>query len=187
MPMRSLLQKAAPTMILSGMLSVVFGVLALALPHLTLITLAWLFAVCVIAQGISQILIAIMHRGEEGHWWKVFLFGLINLAAGVVAIFYPGASAIFLILLMGVSWLVIGIMQIIGGISLRREIHNEGWLIFTGVTSVVAGLYVLSRPGSGALSLVWLVAIYAFCFGCLLIFFGYKARNWPRRSTNDFM
>jgi uncharacterized membrane protein HdeD (DUF308 family) len=79
---------------------------------------------------------------------------------------------------MGVSWLITGLMEIYAGISLRKEITNEGWLILAGVLSVLAGLFLMFRTAEGALALIWLIAGFAIVFGIILVLLAIKAKGW---------
>ncbi|HKH62414.1 MAG TPA: HdeD family acid-resistance protein [Flavitalea sp.] len=179
--MKNLLQKVSTSLIFSGLMSLLFGILCFAWPDITLVALVWLFGISIIGQGIAFVSSAVTHRKEEDQWWVLLLIGLINIVAGLLAIFYPGISALFLVALMGITWLITGIIEVIAAIRLRKEIENEGWLILGGLLSVIAGAYILVSPGSGALAILWLIALYAIIFGILLILLGYKAKGWQRR------
>jgi uncharacterized membrane protein HdeD (DUF308 family) len=75
---------------------------------------------------------------------------------------------------------VIGTLQIVGAIRLRKEIDNEWMLILGGVVSILFGLVVFVQPGVGVIALAWLVPIYAILFGLLLIAFAFRIR--PHRQ-----
>jgi uncharacterized membrane protein HdeD (DUF308 family) len=102
----------------------------------------------------------------------------INLGAGIAALLYPHVTVLFLIMLMGLTWLATGMLQIIAAFRLRREIHNEAWLVLTGLISILSGLFVLLKPGDGALALLWLISAYAIAFGTGLLILGIKAKKW---------
>ena len=70
-----------------------------------------------------------------------------------------------------------GVLQVMAAIQLRREIENEWLLGLGGVLSVLFGLFVLFRPGSGALAVVWLMAIYAIGFGVALVAFSFHVHG----------
>jgi uncharacterized membrane protein HdeD (DUF308 family) len=178
--MKSLIQKAYGTFIFCGLISIIFGILVIAWPGISLLTLAWFFAVPFVLQGISQIVAAIQYRKEDRNWWVMFLLGLINIAAGVIAIIYPALTALFLVLLMGSTWLASGAILIVVALQLRKQIKNEGWLILSGLLAVIAGLFVLLNPGAGALSLIWLIGFYAIAFGIILIIFAARAKAWGK-------
>jgi uncharacterized membrane protein HdeD (DUF308 family) len=82
------------------------------------------------------------------------------------------------LLLVVATWsVVIGVLQIIAAIQLRREIANEWYLALGGAASVLFGIYVFTSPGAGALALVWLISFYAFVFGITLIAVGFRVRG----------
>jgi uncharacterized membrane protein HdeD (DUF308 family) len=182
--MKSLLTKVSSSLIFSGALSLLFGVLCFAWPGITLVALVWIFAISVVSQGVVFVSSAMRHRKEEDQWWVLLVIGIINIIAGLFAILYPGISALILVMVMGITWLITGIIEIIAAIRLRKEIENEGWLILGGLLSVIAGFYLLMSPGSGALAILWLIALYAVVFGILLIVLGLKAKRWHQRITS---
>lgn len=176
--MKKVLHKAWRNVLVAGILSILFGVLTYAWPGATVTTLAWIFAFSVIAQGISLASAGWQSRSEEKNWWIFLLIGIINIVAGLACFFNPGLTAVFLVTLMGLSWLFSGVLEIYAAIKLRKEIDNEGWLILGGLLSVVSGLVVIVHPGAGALAMAWLIATYAVVFGILLILLAVKAKNW---------
>jgi len=86
---------------------------------------------------------------------------------------------------MGLTWLATGTLQIVAAFRLRKEIHNEGWLVIIGLISILTGTFVLLRPGDGVLALLWLIAAYAIVFGTGLLILGFKAKKWI--SMDDVM
>ena len=58
-----------------------------------------------------------------------------------------------------------GTMQIVSAIAFRRAIHGEFWMALGGVISIVFGVLLVASPGSGLVSLVWLVGIWALASG----------------------
>ena len=176
--MKAILKKIWGHILVWGVLSVLFGIISFAWPGLTLTTLVYLFAISVIAEGIAVLAGAWQARDENQNWWLMLLAGIINIVAGIICIANPGITALFFVVLMGVSWLVTGLIEIYAAISLRKEITNEGWLALAGVLSVLSGLFLIFRTEEGALALVWLIAGFAIVFGIILILLALKAKNW---------
>ena len=56
-------------------------------------------------------------------------------------------------------------MQIAMAVRLRKEIEGEWLLGFAGLVSILFGTFVVIFPGSGALALVWLIALHAIVVG----------------------
>jgi uncharacterized membrane protein HdeD (DUF308 family) len=70
-----------------------------------------------------------------------------------------------------------GVFQIVGAIRLRKEINDEWLLIASGVVSVLFGILILMFPGAGALSLAFVIGIFALVYGFLLVGFAMKLRK----------
>lgn len=184
--MKIFLQKTWKYILAWGILSVLFGVIAFAWPAITLTSLVWLFAFSVIAQGIALVMGSWSNRKEDKNWWILLLLvllGFVNVIVGLISIIYPGITALALVMLIGASSLVTGLLQVIFAIRLLKEITNEGWLLLGGVLSVVFGLWLLIRPGEGALALLWVLALYAIVFGIIMITLAIKAKNWLHRTA----
>src|SRR5437773_9644864 len=89
-----------------GAVAVLFGVLAVLWPGLTLLWLVALFAAYAIISGAVALYGAVKNRTMDQGWWLILLLGLVGVAAGVLAIFYPGLTALALVLLMGANALI---------------------------------------------------------------------------------
>ena len=163
-------------LLLRGILAVLFGILAFTWPGLTLLTLVILYGAYAAIDGIVALAAAFGGGQGASRWWLAIV-GIVGIAAGLTAFYWPGITALVLITLIGAWTLAHGIMEIIGAIKLRHEIDNEWLLIFSGLLSVLFGIFVLAQPGAGALALVWLIAAYAVAFGILMIALSLRLKN----------
>jgi uncharacterized membrane protein HdeD (DUF308 family) len=121
--------------------------------------------------------------GDKG-WWLIVLLGLISIGAGVIAIFYPGITALALVLVMGANALITGVLDIAVAIRLREVVRSERLLVLAGVASIVFGALVLLFPDAGALALVWLISFYAVVTGTLLLALAFRVRAWASNPEN---
>ena len=163
-------------LVVRGLAALLFGVLALLWPGLTLYFLVALFAAYLIVSGIASFASAARQQGERG-WWLMLLLGVVSLVAAVAAIIYPGVTALVLIAIMGINAIFAGILDLVMAIRLRREIAGEWLLGVAGVISLAFGVLVLAYPGAGALALVWLIALYAIAVGVLLTALGLRLHS----------
>lgn len=159
-----------------GLAGILFGVLALAWPRLTLLTLILLFAAYALVAGFASVAGAIRHRRSDDDWWVALLLGLVSIGAGVVAVMNPAVTTLVLVLVMGANALVSGVLDIFAAIRLRRMIEGEWLLVLSGLASVAFGAIVFLVPGAGALALVWLVSMYATVTGVLLLALSLRMR-----------
>jgi uncharacterized membrane protein HdeD (DUF308 family) len=169
---------------LRGALALLFGILALLWPGLTLLVLVALFAAYAILGGVVSLVAAVKNRSSDKGWWLILLFGLISVGAGVLAIFYPGLTALALVLVMGVNALFTGALEIAVAIRLRQVLQREWLLILSGIASIVFGVLVVLFPGAGALAMVWLISFYAVLTGVLLLALAFKLRSLESKEGN---
>lgn len=162
--------------LLRGIAAILFGVLALLWPGVTIVTLVILFAIYAVVDGVFALVAAIRGGTMFPRWWLA-LVGVAGVFAGLYSIVFPGAAALVLILIIGWWSVVRGVFEIVGAISLRKEIDNEWMLVFAGALSVLFGIAVLIFPGAGALALVWVVAFYAILFGAMLVALSLRLRQ----------
>jgi uncharacterized membrane protein HdeD (DUF308 family) len=166
--------------VLRGVFGIAFAVLAIAWPRLTLLSLVVLFAAYAILAGIASLAGALRHRAGADLRWDAVILGLVSIGAGLVAAYHPAATALVLVLIMGANALVVGVLDILAAIRLRKAIAGEWLLALAGLASIVFGALVFARPGAGALALVWLVSLYAFVTGVLLLGLGLRMRALAR-------
>jgi len=80
---------------------------------------------------------------------------------------------------------VIGVFEIVAAYRLRKEISGEWTLALGGIVSVLFGIYVWVFPGDGAITLVWLIALYAIVSGVTLLMLAFRMRSLADR-VRDF-
>ena len=165
---------------LRGAIALLFGVLTLVWPGLTLLWLVTLFAVYALLGGVVSVIGAVRNRQSDEEWWLILLLGLVSIGAGVIAIVHPGLTALVLVLVIGANALVTGVLDIATAIRLRKTMRGEWLLVLSGIVSVVFGVLVFLFPGAGALALVWLISVHALATGALLLALAFRVRAWAR-------
>src|SRR5258708_37177945 len=166
------------SLVLRGILAVIFGILVIALPGLALTSLVLLIGAYMFVDGILAIAGSLTHREQYQHWWLTLIEGIIGVIAGIIAFIYPGLTALTILIVIGVWAIFTAIFDIIAPIPLREVIHDEWLLLISGILSILFGLFVLFFPGTGALAILGIIAAYAIIFGVLLIILGFRLRNW---------
>ena len=159
-----------------GLIAIVFGVLAFAMPGLTVLTLAIVWGAYAITDGLFAMLYGFRGRGTRR--WAYVIVGVIGVLAGLVAFFWPNETALILVLIIGFWMLGIGIFEIVYAIQFRRAIAHPWAVGVSGLLSALVGLFIVVFPGAGALSLIWVIAIYAILYGILTIVAAFQLRRW---------
>ena len=170
--------------LLRGVLMVLFGIIALVSPGIALLTLVWVFGIYAILDGIAAVALGIRTRGEP-HWVWTIVQGVVSVLAGLVALVWPGVTALALLFLIAFWAILLGVGEIGGAFAARQRGSNAwGWTLAAGVLNIVFGVLLLIWPGSGILTLVWLVGIFALAGGIALIVLAFRVRS-VARSTDS--
>jgi uncharacterized membrane protein HdeD (DUF308 family) len=160
-----------------GLVAIAFGLVALMWPGATLVAFILFYGVFALIDGVFAVVAAIRGKSGAGARWWLATVGVLGIVAGLVTFFWPGITALALLVVIGTWALVYGVFEIVGAIRLRKEIDNEWWLLIHGVLAVLFGIMVLVRPGAGALALVWLIASFALLSGVLLVAFAFRLKR----------
>jgi uncharacterized membrane protein HdeD (DUF308 family) len=163
-------------LLLRGIAAIIFGLLALAWPGMTLLTLILFYGAYVLVDGVLAIVAAITGGAPMPRWWLAIV-GLLGVAAGLLTFLMPGLTAILLLYFIAGWAIATGALQIIGAIRLRKEIDNEWLLILGGIVSVLFGAAMMAAPGAGALALITVIGIYAVIIGVLLVALSFRLKK----------
>ena len=149
--MAALLSKNWWAIALRGVAAIIFGVLAYAMPGITLTALVLLFGAYAFIDGIFAIAASFGSREPSQPRWALTLLGVIGIIAGIITYVTPGITAFALLNLIAAWAIVTGCLEIVSAIRLRKEIEGE-WLMGLGgalsTAAVVVGLSGHSWPGA---------------------------------------
>ena len=113
------MRQAWPVLLARAVFAVAFGVVALIWPTITLVILAWAFGIYAVIDGATGR--RRVRRRDRPRWWIGQLLGLLELAAGVLALIWPGISAVALAAVVGAWALFTGFIEIFSAVRQRRE------------------------------------------------------------------
>lgn len=105
------------------------------------------------------------------NWWLVALRGLLALILGIVILLMPEASAVFLVLFIGIYALVDGIFALVVAIINKPQHKDRWWLLFEGIIGILAGIVILMSPLMAAIFLLYFIAFWALFTGIFEIVF----------------
>lgn len=116
-----------------------------------------------------------------GDMWKLIMTkGVVLMTVGLVLLIFPTATLTTLIFIMGIYWLIDGIISIYNANKSRNYNTNWRWGIFIGLIGIIAGIVVLVRPFSSAVLttsfLMWFLGIVAVINGISGLVAGIRIR-----------
>jgi uncharacterized membrane protein HdeD (DUF308 family) len=110
-----------------------------------------------------------MVNGFTHNWWLLALRGVAAILFGVIAFIWPGITLLGLTFLFGAYALVNGVLAFWAAYNAPKGYPRFGSLIFEGVLSIAAGVLAFLWPGITALSLLFIIGIWAIINGCIEI------------------
>jgi len=164
-------------LLVRGLIGVGIGIVAMAWPGITIAVLVGIFGVYAVIDGITNLMLGLRRSQPHGRSWVQVVQGVAGILAGVLAFIWPGITALMLVLFIGAWAIVTGILEIVAAIRLRKVIEREWLLVLSGTLSLLFGLMIFAFPAAGAVSIAWLLGIYAAAAGTVLIALAMRMRS----------
>jgi uncharacterized membrane protein HdeD (DUF308 family) len=175
------------TLVIRGVLAVLFGIVAFFYTGQTLVALVYVFGFFALLSGIAMIVAAV--RAGEAHqrWGWLAASGLLGVAAGVVSFVWPNPTALAFVYLVAAWAIFSGVAEIAFALAMPGTLAHPWLAGLSGALSVAFGVLLAVWPKSGATALVWLIGIYAIAYGLTLFYYAFllqAARSGARALQN---
>jgi uncharacterized membrane protein HdeD (DUF308 family) len=176
------LKRSARYMAFGGVAAIVFGVIVLIWPGISLVALTALFGALALVYGalaVASGLNLLAHKSTD--WVPFVLGGLVGVGIGVVTFFRPGITALALVYFIAIWAIMTGVFEVVAAIDWRGEVNGAYWIGIAGALSILFGGIVAIMPGAGALAILWLIGLYAIVVGITRLVAAYRIHEF--RST----
>lgn len=141
-------------LLLVGALSVAAGIIVLAKPHISLATLAVVFGIFLLIDGVLEVSWSLVRRGENRA--LIAVVGVVTAVVGIVLIRHPTKSVVVIALLVGLWLIVLGLIRLVRAFD---QPDHRGWAMLSGVVELAGGIVIVSSPHIGVATLALLVGI----------------------------
>ena len=139
-----------------GVLLLILGIVGMGMVGMLTIASIYYFGFLAVAGGVFLLIDAFKAEGWKSKIWEI-LIALLYVAAGVVMITNPGASAVWFTFFIAAFLLASGIFRIIIGFQIRSEVKGWGLTVFGGVASIVLAVMIFNQwPYSG----LWVIGLF---------------------------
>jgi uncharacterized membrane protein HdeD (DUF308 family) len=173
-------------LLIRGILLVCLGVYALTHPGLSLIAWAFVVGCFLFTDGVMAIIAGIA-GWNESRGWTIFR-GVLAILVGIFAAAHPaffGALAGITVIALIAAWAVVGgIVEIVVAIRERKAIEGEGWMILSGVISILFGVVLLLAPLFSLGLFIRICGMFAIVIGVVAIFSSFKLRKLKSALSN---
>jgi uncharacterized membrane protein HdeD (DUF308 family) len=160
-----------------GLIALIFGIMLLAWPGVSLFIFAILFGAFAFVDGIFTLVAAVNYKAGAGRRTWLFVRGILGIIVGIITFFWPAITMLALVLLIGAWALVTGIMELIFAFSAVRETGAKWLFAVSGILSIILGILLLVSPLAAAIAVIWVIGAYAVIVGIVLIVLGFRLRS----------
>jgi uncharacterized membrane protein HdeD (DUF308 family) len=160
---------------LRGVFGIIFGLIALFSPGATILALVLVFSAYLIVDGVAGIVSAVRAASSHQRWGLLLLEGIVNIAVGVLALIWPGLTALAFVLMVAAWSLVTGALMVAAAFKLNPD-YGRWWLVLGGALSILFGVLLVIAPLAGLVVLTWWMGAYALVFGIMLLVLAFRLR-----------
>jgi uncharacterized membrane protein HdeD (DUF308 family) len=161
---------------LRGVLGILFGLICLLTPGIALEVFVILFAAYMLVDGVFAIISGIKAARTGERWGLLILEGIVDLAAGTVAVLWPAITLVALIWVVAIWAIVSGALMLWSAFTLNLD-HGRWWLALGGIASLIFGVLLVIEPLIGAVVLTLWIGAYALVFGIFLLVLAFQLHS----------
>ncbi|RSM60385.1 hypothetical protein DMH04_54120 [Kibdelosporangium aridum] len=155
-----------------GVVTAATGVVVLVWPEATLQVIAVVFGIFAVTDGVLRLVSALIADARSEGWRMLLaLQGVLSVLVGIVVLRHPFQTLAVLTLLLGLFWVVGGLLQVVHGLG-SPAMRGRAWSVGAGLISLAAGIVVLAYTSATLLVLVWLLGLQLLLGGALLVGWG---------------
>lgn len=168
---------------LRGLAAILFGLIAVINPDITIYVLVLVFGAYALVDGIFAVLVSLRGSHTDQRWWILLIEGIASLIVGVVSFLNPNITALLFSYLLAAWAILTGVFAIYSAVQMRAHLPNEWLWILSGALSIVFGIAIAVLPAAGILVWSYLIGIYAVLAGIALLGFAVRLRTHHRSGT----
>jgi uncharacterized membrane protein HdeD (DUF308 family) len=167
-------RRSGGVVVVVGVVSIVAGLLAIVYPDLTLLALALITGINLLILGALGLVEAIISDDEGGARTLNAIVGLLGVIAGLVVMRRPGETLLAIILILGVWFVVSGLVQAIRAITTPQ---GRVLRLVVAVAEIAVGGLILSLPDLSLATIAVLTGVAFIIRGVFAVFAGLTLRK----------
>lgn len=175
-PVQALARAAWQSILVTGLLSVILGVLILVWPGKTLLVAGIIFGIYLVVSGLLQLVAAFAAPASAGMRVLYFISGVLSIVIGVFCFRDELTSLLLLGLWIGIGWLFRGVAVTMAAVS-EPGLPGRGWQGFFGVITAIAGVVLIIWPVESVATLAWVAGIWLVVLGVMEMITAFGVRR----------
>ena len=167
------------TFMISGLIAIVYGLLAILLPKDIIKTMMLISGIVVIAIGVICFLVALSRHKKSLPWTMLLIESIAMIALGIVAIIWSKETVKVLIFIIGLWSVLMGAFMLLVILN-KNFLVNRGFYVLSAILSICFGILLIINPFESAELFVKITGVIALLFGVIMVMFGFSIRRQIR-------
>ena len=161
---------------LRGIFALALGLFALFWPNLSLSVLVLIVGVVCIADGLASLAAAMHAYDRRGYVAQA----LVSLGIGAILMFWPEGALRALLMLFGAWILFMGINHFMAARQVPAAHPDRALVMATAIIGAIVGAVLILWPGSGVVTISWLIGLAALLVGGLMVYLALRLKRLDR-------
>jgi uncharacterized membrane protein HdeD (DUF308 family) len=165
--------------LIRGILIILFGIIAIVWPIRTLEALILIFGIFALVFGVAALIFSIFAKER---WWALLIQGLVGIAIGLIALFMPDVTVVFVMFIIAIWAIIMGLLELASAIKLRKVITDDWLLVLAGILSILFGLIIFLWVEVALLAVMLFIGFYAILLGVILIILSIRLKDLQKKA-----
>jgi len=175
--MKSKVKHYSITLLINGIVALLFGALAILLPQATIKTIATYFGIVLLLGGAGGLWISIRNMKHDKPYISALVSSIVSVVVGIIIVFNTRLSLEIFGIIIGIWALVIGAVQLFISLKLLESGQYKKLMIINSVITLIFGLMLFISPFGSIIILTRIIGVLAVIFGGILLFFSISLRS----------
>lgn len=162
---------------INGILAILFGLVAIFFPGITIAALGVYFAVFILLGGIILTVNSLRIRKSNSHWYLLLTEGIIGILIAILILLNPEMAATIFVTIIGLWAVILGLIYLATYFKSRIPSFSNSFLLSISILSLILGILILTNPFESTRVITVIIGIYAITYGIFSIVNSAKIYN----------
>lgn len=180
--MKSKLTNYRTTLLLNGLIAVIFGLVALLMPREMLLTMIIYFGIVLIIAGAIGFLVVLSNMKKNKPYLFLLVSSIVLFIVGIFVAFYTRKSIEIIAMILGVWAILMGIGELILAFSMMANNKNRNIFLLNSIPTIAFGIILFMNPFETGSALLFLAGAFALIGGLVLIYYSINLGSLERKE-----
>jgi len=172
--------------LLRGIVALLFGLLALFMPGVTMEALLLYIGAWFFIDGIFRVVAGFSSSTPKDDKWLLGIGGVLGILLGILTFTSPLATGLAILMFIAAWAIVTGGFEIYTAFKLRKEIEGEWVMILLGLVSIAFGIYCVYAPLVSGIGITMALGVFAILIGIVNLILAFKAKGFAGKVKSAF-